>query len=97
MSLKKTLPPPQIPSNISAKSKWLAGEGAGSWFSIQEAGIFYKICRFSPAGDLECSNIFQKVNPEVFNVDMDFEFTYLSHCQSVKIIQDTILFKFERL
>ena len=33
--LKQTLPEPERPEFLPKKAQWLAGEGAGSWFYIE--------------------------------------------------------------
>ena len=53
----KILPPPdERPSHLPLTGKWLSGEGAGSWFVIEETRtkLQYRITRLSPGGMIEC-------------------------------------------
>ena len=84
--LKTTLEEPQRALNIPEKAQWLAGEGAGSWFFIEQQNGNYQITRFNPKGDVECQAIFQP-NTD-FNINRPFEFTYLSHCSEINILQN---------
>lgn len=95
MSLKTTLKAPLIPSSIPAQSQWLAGEGAGSWFSIMVVNHQYKICRYSPEGNIECEGVFTP-NKE-FNIELPYQFVHISHCQIVTILQNNNTIVFERI
>ena len=81
------------PSNIPAKSQWLSGIGSGSWFHIQKTGDFFRIRRYCSKGIVECDERFLLIN-EGFEIDKDFEFTYISHCQKCTIKQDNCLYIF---
>lgn len=96
MSLKSTLLPPQKPQHIPNESQWLAGEGAGSWFCIQLENSQYKVTRYSPEGNMECESLFN-CKTTGFNINKIYKFKHLSHCQSVSICQDNIVFSFERI
>jgi|TARA_R110000782_G_scaffold236819_3_gene322966 uncharacterized protein DUF6695 len=96
MSLKSTLLPPQKPQHIPNESRWLAGEGAGSWFCIQLENSQYKITRYSPEGNIECEGFFS-CKTTGFDIIKAYEFTHLSHCQSITIYQGNIVFCFERI
>jgi len=88
--LPKTLPAPKKrPSNLPHSSKWLAGEGAGSWFLIEECSgeNCYKVSRFSPKGIIECEGLF--VADSHFDLEQGYELTYPSHCAVVTVIQTT--------
>ena len=83
----KILPEPALPAHLPSTAKWLSGEGAGSWFVIeQENDIQYKITRFSPEGLVECEGLFGASIANM-NIEKDFEITYPSHCAKVSIIQ----------
>ncbi|TXB64846.1 hypothetical protein FRY74_10370 [Vicingus serpentipes] len=97
MSLKTTLLPPKLPSNLPQTAQWLAGEGAGSWFVIEPKAIDFEIKRYSPEGNLECEGLFKIFNQTAFNIETDYHFTHLSHCKTVRIIQQNITFVFERV
>jgi len=68
--------------------KWLAGEGAGSWFLIEDAGIelFYNIIRYSPSGKIECEVLFQ--SEKYINLMKEFTITYPAHCSKVGVLQE---------
>tara|TARA_B110000285_G_scaffold212749_1_gene256535 strand:+ start:203 stop:502 length:300 start_codon:yes stop_codon:yes gene_type:complete len=86
IKLPSVLPEPVRDNSLSEKAVWLAGEGAGSWFTIvqNENGQFY-IQRHSPSGELECDGLFEF--KEEFNVSELFKMGYPSHCATVTIIQ----------
>lgn len=96
IDLPKILPAPKRrPSSLPHSSKWLSGEGAGSWFLIEECSgeNCFKVSRFSPEGILECEGLF--VTESHFDPAQGFELTYPSHCAVVTVIQfaKTIVFK----
>jgi len=95
--LKKTLPEPARPKEISNTAQWLSGEGSGSWFEIQlHRKDRYIISMFDPNGILECGGEFTVKNKEPFNIKLPYSFEYLSHCQSVKIRQGKNIVEFTR-
>ena len=85
--LPDILPEPRKPSNLPGDAKWLAGEGAGSWFVIHRShGIsMYFVQRFSPEGKLECDGLFNASRSIDFTTK--FNITYPSHCQKITLIQ----------
>jgi hypothetical protein len=83
----------EIPKNISEKAQLIEGIGASSWFTIVAEQGFYRIERFSPEGELECSRLFE-AEPNTFDVNSSYEFTYLSHCKECTVIQNKLTFKF---
>lgn len=96
IALPKVLPAPdKIPENLNKSAKWLAGEGAGSWFLITKTVIekHYEISRFSPKGNIECIGIFE--SNQCIDLDKDFSLTYPSHCAHVTVLQygKTIILK----
>ncbi len=96
-TLKTTLPAPNLPKGIPATSQWISGEGAGSWFNINEKENRFYISRYSPSGGLECESEFIISNNQRFNISLPFHFDYLSHCSQVIIRQNEIIIEFERL
>ena len=86
MKLPRILPQPKRPSLLANTSKWLAGEGAGSWFVFEETANNIQIKRYSPKGVLECENLFEK--PRTFSTLDEFEISYPSHCAVVTVIQN---------
>jgi Family of unknown function (DUF6695) len=86
IKLPKILPAPELSSKIPSNAKWLAGEGAGSWFVIKKTNFTnYRITRLSPEGNFECENVFTAESR--FNVENDYIITVPSHCSVVTIIQ----------
>lgn len=85
--LPKILPPPPRPGRLPESAKWLAGEGAGSWFVIEkhESSHYYKVSRFSPEGVRECEGLFE--TGDEIDLEKPFELTYPSHCAEVNVIQ----------
>ena len=83
----------EIPKNISEKAQLIEGIGASSWFTIDAEQGRYRIERFSLEGILECSRLFE-VEPNTFDINLEYKFTYLSHCKECTIIQNKITFKF---
>ena len=81
------------PKNISKKAQLIEGVGASSWFTIIQEEHLYRIERFSPEGELECSKLFE-VKPNNFDINDRYQFTYLSHCKECTIIQNDQVFKF---
>lgn len=81
------------PINISEKAQLISGIGASSWFTIKPEGELYRIERFSPEGELECSRLF-RVEPSAFDVNSEYKFTYISHCKECTIIQNELTYKF---
>lgn len=85
--LKHTLEPSLKNGKIPDNAQWLSGEGSGSWFSINQDLENYRISRYSPEGELECSGVFKISNFNSFNIDLPFQIEHLSHCQSVVVNQ----------
>ena len=83
----------EIPKNISKKAQLIEGIGASSWFTIVAEQDRYRIERFSTEGELECSRLFE-AEPNTFDANLTYEFTYLSHCKECTIIQNQQTFKF---
>lgn len=94
MNKLNVLEAPSKPKNIPQDSQWLSGEGAGSWFSIALENDDYLIYRFSPEGKIECSGKFELVGNSLFQLNNQYQFTYLSHCAQIKIIQNNIIYTF---
>tara|TARA_B100000242_G_scaffold176302_1_gene126351 strand:- start:316 stop:594 length:279 start_codon:yes stop_codon:yes gene_type:complete len=81
------------PLNIPPSSQWLSGVGSGSWFHIEKINEFYRIRRFCPKGSVECDKNFLLTN-KGFEINKEFEFTYISHCQKCTIKQNNHLYIF---
>ena len=84
----KILPPPdERPSHLPLTGKWLSGEGAGSWFVIEETRtkLQYRITRLSPGGMIECEGDYITNYP--IKLDEEFLMDYPSHCAKVAISQ----------
>ena len=81
------------PANIEETAQLLKGIGASSWFTLKSEGDLYRIERFSPEGELECSRLF-RAEPNTFDVNHEHEFTYISHCKECTILQNDRTYKF---
>ena len=81
------------PKNIDLNAQLIKGIGASSWFIIKSEGNLYRIERFSPEGKLECSRIFM-AEPNTFDINHEYEFTYISHCKECTILQNNRTYKF---
>ena len=81
------------PANIQETAQLIKGIGASSWFTIKSEGDLYRIERFSPEGKLECSRIFM-AEPNTFDINHEYEFTYISHCKECTILQNNRTYKF---
>lgn len=97
MSLKTTLLAPKLPSNLPKTAQWLAGEGAGSWFLIKQAANNFEITRYNPEGKIECEGLFNCENQSEFNIEKKYQVIHLSHCKTVRILQENTTFVFERI
>ena len=82
--------------NVPDSAQWLSGSvGSGSWFFIaaKENQNQYQIKRFSREGMLECDRLFT-VDNNTFDISVNYQFTFLSHCKECTIIQNEITYKF---
>lgn len=87
MKLPEVLLSPELPPSLSNDAKWLAGEGAGSWFLVDPISAQeFSITRFDPQGNVECKGVFRSTENLAID-DNDFEITYPSHCALVTILQ----------
>lgn len=58
--MKSTLPPPPRPTELPVDTKWISGEGSGSWFQFETPETAH-VLRYAPNGDLEST-----MDPETF-------------------------------
>jgi len=86
--LPDTLPAPDRHPDIPTRAKWLAGEGAGSWFSISSYSSEdeFEISRLSPNGTVECHGIF-RANEEL-KLNLPFAIDFPSNCMKVTVVQN---------
>lgn len=91
----KVIPCPTRSTDLPGDIHWLSGEGCGSWFHIEKLEADFIISRFSPEGKLECKGIFNQILGDEIKLNQKYEFTYLSHCAEVNIIQNNINLKFK--
>lgn len=85
-SLPKTLSAPERPNSLPEHAKWLAGEGAGSWFVLNSENQVIEISRYSPSGDFECGGTFK--TDQQFDSRRDYQITFPSHCAKVTLLQN---------
>ena len=97
IALSKILVEPAYPKHLPRGAKWLAGEGAGSWFIIENMHIdgIYKISRYSTKGDFECSSQFSL--DDIIDLSEEYAITYPSHCSIVSIFQKQKTHRFKSL
>jgi len=92
--MNRTLPAPDYPDSIPSNSQWLSGEGAGSWFHIEKSNELFRIARYGPAGNLECSGLFYHQSEYNFNTSETYRLIYPCHCKFVNVIQSDTIFTF---
>jgi len=90
--LKNTLPIPILYPNLSEHAKWFAGEGAGSWFILENESTRLRIKRYNAFGELECDSYC--VNAKKFHPQLSFEIAHPSNCSQLTIKQRNTLFQF---
>jgi hypothetical protein len=96
--LKGTLKKPVRAAGIPETAQWLAGEGAGSWFTISQSETGkYAVSRFGPDGKLECEGKFTISNNQPLDLKNTYSFDFLSHCGKVTIIQGNIQIELKRI
>ena len=95
-----TIFPPELPATIPETSKWLSGQGVGTWFDIKQTSKAdeYLIQRFTPQGEMDCNRIFKiEANESTFDIHKSYQFTHISHCKKCRIIQNEIIFTFNSI
>ncbi len=86
--LETTLAEPNKPKHIPVQSQWLSGEGAGSFFHIEQHGNHYLMQRFGPEGEIECSGEFEIIGDTYLDVHTKFTIDYPSHCDILSLHQN---------
>lgn len=85
--LKDVLVSPENPPNSAAK--WFAGEGAGSWFTIEFTTTQkYKVNKYSPDLELESSSIMILDKEHIFLDEEDFELVFPCNSREINAIQN---------
>ncbi len=85
-------------ASIPENAKWIAGEGAGSWFYFEKLSKkLFHITRYAVDGMIECQSEFQLEGDLSFDINKDFSLDYLSHCQQVISLQDGKKYFFRKL
>jgi hypothetical protein len=97
INLNKTLQNPLKVPSIPSNAQWLAGEGAGSWFHIEQAGTRFRITRYNERGDLECTGFFKGLGNTDLTLSEPYKFIHLSHCNQVNIKQYGISIALKRI
>ena len=95
-TVRSVLPAPQRQVRIPATAKWLSGEGAGSWYTISKQGIYLQVIRYSPEGDIESQGYYQNPKEGEINLLEDYEITYLSQDNKMKLIQNGQIFVYTK-
>ena len=82
------------PKNIEEDAQLLKGIGASAWFHIAREEEKYRIKRYSEDGKIECSRIFFP-DLDDFDIDSNYQFTYISHCKECRIFQKNKIYLFK--
>ncbi len=95
--LEGTLLPPKKHENVPKESKWLSGQGEGTWFCITKESSLeeyeYRVRRISPQGNLDCDRVFKLDNDKlVFDLTKEWNIAHISHCSEVRVLQNDSLF-----
>lgn len=89
---------PAYPESLPANCKWLGSEGYGVWFLLtKEKGLEnnqYRIRRYKDDETLDCDRVFEITKGQGFDINEEFEFGYISHCQQCTIYQGNEKFVF---
>ena len=81
----------EISKHISEKAQLIEGIGASSWFTIAVEKSLYRIERFSPEGELECSRLF-RAEPNTFDINLEYEFiVWTSYTEQMNKIIEKII------
>lgn len=95
--LGKTLPPPVKHASVPEMAQWLAGEGAGSWFHIEQVDKKYTVTRFDRDGQVECRSIFNSSNLQNVRLFENYEFVHPCHCKEINILQNDLRIVLNRI
>jgi hypothetical protein len=90
--LHMVLEAPERHAAIPSSAKWLAGEGAGSWYDIKPIGSFFYCRRFDEKGRIEFSSVYEIEDKEFIHLHNGFSFGYPSHFQRITLIQKNKIF-----
>jgi len=97
MTYQGTIDPPSRSAELPIGAQWLGGQGTGGWFHLEGHGSKdqYRIRRYSPQGTLECDRLYYLTDNEHIDLEREFKFTYLSHCQMCTVLQGDSILKFK--
>ena len=70
------------------RAKWFAGEGAGSWFKIEENNGNYLVEKFDDALQLESISLMHPVQGDTFFINEPFELKFPVNCSELNIEQN---------
>lgn len=79
--------------NVPEGSKWLGGQGEGTWFTVtNENGLGdhqFRVRRTSPQGNLDCDRIFElEDKSQDFDPSKEWDIAHVSHCAIVRVKQN---------
>jgi hypothetical protein len=86
--LNEVLEPPKRHQAIPSSAKWMAGEGAGSWYDIRSVGAFFYCRRFDEHGRIEFSSVFEIEGNDFILLQYGFSIGYPSHFQRIVLLQN---------
>jgi len=94
--LETTLPAPERNASIPEDAQWLSGEGAGSWFVINQGKSQLEITRYAPNGVVECKGLYENLT-RTDMPDSSYRISHPSNCKLISLSNGDILMKFERV
>lgn len=90
------LPPPIKNKHIPPYSKWLAGEGAGSWYAISSYKNGILVIRYNPDGKIESQGLFTPVQQRSADLQREYDIAYLSHDNMIHLLQSGERHRYQR-
>ena len=87
--LQFTLPEPDRPDHIPAHAQWLSGEGAGSWYALDQLGENrFQLRRFGPGGEPEGKALMECSGEKAPDIGCPYQIIHLSNCRQVRVFQN---------
>ena len=96
-SITSTLSEPVKHPAIPDHAQWLSGEGAGSWFVLEQQDACLKVTRYAPDGKVECSGYY-RINSFFYDLpEPSFRISYPSNCKVVTLENNSTTIQYERI
>lgn len=89
---------PKENSVKQSHAQWLSGIAAGAWFELNttEKEHQYRFRRISPYGNIDVNAIYTP-NSNDFDYSKPYQFVHYSNCKFFNVMQDGVVFRFERV